>query len=34
MINFIPKTAQTGCSCPKGGCQCNPCTCKDCRCGK
>jgi hypothetical protein len=25
------KTART-CSCTKGGCRCNPCTCRNCGC--
>jgi len=27
------KTAACACTTAKGGCRCNPCTCKDCRCG-
>jgi len=26
------KNAAGTCSCAKGGCRCNPCTCKNCNC--
>ena len=32
MENTVTNESTLTCSCTKGGCRCNPCTCKNCNC--
>ena len=32
MEKTIETKAVDSCNCAKGGCRCNPCTCKNCNC--